>query len=186
MTLMKNKWKMTFLAGLLTVLAFINLTWFSLTIFPGEFTPFNHSLSDLGVNMLNPRGAIYYKLALILSGIGLYFFFLGLKVWYEKSRYGIANIMIGSLVGISFVAEGINVISTSNFFIICFAMFSMGTVLLNHPKMPKWLSIFSIVAGSISVVLYFFNPIWLSWLITLSWLLFITFVSFQTKKAFGY
>jgi len=177
---------MTFLAGLLTVLAFINFAWFSMTLFPGTFTPFTHQFSDLGIKLLNPRGAIYYQLALILSGIGLYFFFLGLKVWYEESRNGIANIMIGSLAGILFVAEGFNVISTPNFLIVCFAMFTIGTALLNHPKMPKSLSIFSIVAGSLFVVFYFFNPIWLSWITTLSWLLFVAFFSLQTKKAFGY
>lgn len=182
-----NFWKITFIAGLLTVLAFVNLSCFSWSLFPGEFSPVTHQFSDLGINLLNPRGAIYYKLALILSGIGFYFFFLGLKVWYEESRNNIANIVIGSLVGISFIAEGFNVFSSANNLFISFAMFLTGTTLLNHPKMPKSLSIFSITAGS----LYFFilvisPPIWLFWLLTLSWLLFVAFFSFQTKKAFGY
>jgi hypothetical protein len=180
-----NSWKMTFIAGLLTVLAFINLSCFSWSLFPGEFTPSNHFFSDLGVNLLNPRGAIYYKLALILSGIGLYFFFLGLKVWHKESRNGIANIMIGSLVGISFVAKGFNVYPIVNDSLLCIAMFLTGTGLLNHPKMPKWISVFSITAGLIYLISTIFHPIWLSWLITLSWLLFVTFISFRTKKAFG-
>lgn len=181
-----NQWKMTFLAGLLTVLAFVNLVWFSMTLFPGTFTPFTHQFFDLGIKLLNPRGAIYYQLALILSGIGLYFFFWGLKVWYEKSRSVTAIIIVGSLVGISFVTKGFNVFSSGNNLFISFAMYLTGTTLLNHPKIPKWLSIFSVSVGGISVILSFFNPIWLSWITTLSWLLFVAFFSFQTKKAFGY
>jgi hypothetical protein len=209
-----NFWKMTFIAGMLTVLAFINLSCLSWSLFPGEFTPFIHHFSDLGINLLNPRGAIYYQLALILSGIGLFFFFWGLNCWKtddEKGNRKLKNtIPIGFLSSLSFLIFGILLffqsydISRSAFysaglitakeclFFIGIAIFSIYQILRTHPKMPKWLSIYSFVVGIIHyliAIVYIFSswdPFWLSWLSTLSWLLFVLFFSFRTKKAFGF
>jgi hypothetical protein len=181
-----NQWKIVFIAGLLTVLAFINLSCLSWSLFPGEFTPSNHFFSDLGVNLLNPRGAIYYKLALILSGIGLYFFFWGLNCWYEETKNAILNNVIGTLASLFLLAKGLKIIDLPFSFYIGIAFLCIGKSLWKHPKMPKWLPIFSIAAGFITILFYFFNSLWMSWVTTLSWLLFVLFFSFRTKKAFGY
>jgi nitrogen fixation-related uncharacterized protein len=209
-----NQWKMTFIAGLLTVLVFINLSCFSWSLFPGEFTPITHQFSDLGINLLNPRGAIYYKLALILSGIGLYFFFWGLNCWKtgddESNRKLKNTILFGFFSVIWFLVFGVILFFqppdisrfaqysavfrfvNANLSLFGIAIFSLYQNLRTHPKMTKWLSIYSFVVGIIHYVIaiaYIFSswdPTWLSWLANLSWLLFVVFFSFQTKKAFGY
>jgi hypothetical protein len=177
---------MTFVAGLLTVLAFVNLCCLSWSLFPGEFTPFSHSFSDLGMITLNPRGAIYYQLALILSGIGLYFFFWGLNCWYEESKNATVNNVIGTFTSLILLAEGLKIIYFSFSFYFGIAMFCIGESLWKHPKIPKWLPMFSIVAGFITFLFHFFSPIWSSWIITIFWLLFVVFFSVRTKKTFGY
>jgi hypothetical protein len=191
-----NCWKITFVSGLLTILAFINLSCFSWSLFPGDFTPFTHSFSDLGVIALNPRGAIFFQLALILSGIGLFFFFWGLKCWKSdetvvKKRVKISQIY-GYIASFLLLLQGVFIvlhlnISTELFmYIFGFATLFTASTLFKHPKMPKWLSIFSIVTGLVNISVFFFNPLWLSWITTFSWLLFVLFFSLRTKKAFGY
>lgn len=58
---------------LLSILAFINITI--------DYSPMKNWLSDLGSYQLNPKGAIFYNLGIILTGIFLFAFFIGLVEW---------------------------------------------------------------------------------------------------------
>lgn len=200
-----NHWKITFIAGLLTVLAFINLSCVSIVSMKSSFSPLVQYFSDFGTKTINPGGAIFLNLAYLLSGVGLFFFFLGLSCWkLEETKerklgitffYGFLASLFLFLDGIGFWLKGTNLLfplasnlfRSINFnFFFGFASLFLGVILLKHPKMEKKLSVYSIVTGLLHLASLFYSPPLLSWITTLSWLLFVTFFSFRTKKVFGY
>lgn len=63
---------------------YITLTALSITHYPHPFTPLNDFLSQLGNSNLNPTGAIYYNLAVILAGATSILFYHALTKWYSE------------------------------------------------------------------------------------------------------
>ena len=57
----------------------------SMSLFDGIYNPFVNWMSDLGSSVLNPRGAIFFNIGCIVSGILLFPFFAGLYEWYIGS-----------------------------------------------------------------------------------------------------
>ena len=63
---------------------YCTLTAISITHYQQPFTPLNNFLSQLGNSNLNPTGAIYYNLAVILAGTTAILFYRHLNQWYKK------------------------------------------------------------------------------------------------------
>lgn len=72
------------ITGITAAILYCILTALSITYFPGPFSPLDNFLSQLGNTELNPRGAIFYNLAIIQTGIMAIPFYIGLNQWYTK------------------------------------------------------------------------------------------------------
>jgi hypothetical membrane protein len=56
-------------------------------------------LSDLGNSSYNPRGAIFYNVGCILTGLALFPFFAGMHYWYTDERWRKLLIAITQALG---------------------------------------------------------------------------------------
>ena len=76
------------------------LTAVSWSMFLGPFGPPDNYLSQLGNSSLNPEGAIYYNVALLIAGPVVILFFIGVYVSYssEISNTGFKVILIAALI----------------------------------------------------------------------------------------
>lgn len=80
--------------------------------YPGSFSPSTHWLSDLGSRVLNPDGAILYRVGCTLTGVLLVAFFLALGWWLRRvvsvsrwPRLGLVG--CGILAGIALVLTAV-------------------------------------------------------------------------------
>jgi hypothetical membrane protein len=69
------------ISGISGLVLYLVLSTIAFSFYPSSFSPMGNWLSDLGNNLLNPEGAIFYRLAGILSGVALFGFFLTLSNW---------------------------------------------------------------------------------------------------------
>ena len=71
-------------AGLLVLVGYISFALVAYIFYPGPFAPNRSWLSDLGNAEVNPQGAIFYNLGIILTGLLLLGFFLGFAQWLRR------------------------------------------------------------------------------------------------------
>ena len=75
---MKSKLTLVTVSGLLTIVVYLSLTLVAYAHYPSSITPADNWLSDLGNRLLNPDGAVYYRIAAVLTGVLLAVFFIAL------------------------------------------------------------------------------------------------------------
>jgi hypothetical membrane protein len=70
---------LSFVSSILVVISYLLFTSLSYMNFPTVYSPTNNWLSNLGSHQLNPAGAIFYNAGIVVAGICLLTFFLGLS-----------------------------------------------------------------------------------------------------------
>lgn len=140
---------------LLAFLAFISLS--------ASYSPLENWLSDLGSYRLNPKGAIFYNLGIILTGITLIVFFSSLAEWKMVGNkkqnvmlfltqffgYAGAIAMIMSAV-FPITNEGIHSFWSASLYILLGTAFAFSVAAMRYyPYYPKWLLV---LGGLIAVV----------------------------------
>jgi hypothetical protein len=70
----------------LAVLSYVLCTLAAFSRFPGSFSPSHNWLSDLGDITQNPDGAGFYNLGILLTGLMILLFFLGISHWNMQNR----------------------------------------------------------------------------------------------------
>jgi hypothetical protein len=94
-----RKWPWGTIFGLTTVGLYISFTIIAIVLFPETVSPFTTYLSNLGNADVSPEGAIFYDLAMILTGLAEIPFFVAISAYH--SRYGRKWLLrIGLLAGI--------------------------------------------------------------------------------------
>jgi hypothetical membrane protein len=85
----------------LTVLSYTLCSLTAFTHFPGNLSPTQNWLSDLGDIQQNPTGAIFYNLGIILTGLMVLLFFLSISHWHVPN-HGIQNrlVLITQIFGV--------------------------------------------------------------------------------------
>jgi len=123
-------------------------------LYPG-YSPFQHTVSALGNTSKNPNGWFLFSICLILIGVALIPFFIGVKKWHESypkvKNYMIVIQMLGFFDCFSMVMIGIsptdtvsiqhNFWSLINFLCIYINLLLFIIGLRNHPSYWKRLSI---------------------------------------------
>ena len=94
------KWPLSFITGLSAIVIFWSFTLISISFFPG-YNPMNNWMSDLGSNSLNPKGAIFFNIGCIITGIFLFPFYIGLFEFYIGGRKNKRLTMLTQLAGIT-------------------------------------------------------------------------------------
>jgi hypothetical protein len=192
-----KKLHMSSLSGVLVLILYLGLAIVSYSLYPSSFGPRGNWLSDLGNNKLNPDGAIYYRLAGILGGLVLGFFFVGLKDWYKGQKgkpkifMSIAQ-LFGVLTSFAFIMTGYfsedkliphSFWSIANYILFGTAVFFVGFALLYYRNVPKSFSVFCFVLALIDITSGVYGKTyWLEWLVVFMLLTFVASVSYLTNR----
>lgn len=83
---LKGRLTLTTGSGIFAVLTFLSLGAASYARYPAAFSVTKNWLSDLGNQTLNPRGAAIFRVDVILVGLLIGLFFVGLAVWRKRQR----------------------------------------------------------------------------------------------------
>lgn len=103
------KW-ITISAGLIAALFYCIFTVIAIQSFPGTFSATQHYLSVLGNVNKNPGGAMFYNLAVRVTGISTLFFYAGFVIWssiQERSKILVAILIFGLMNGFSIFMSGV-------------------------------------------------------------------------------
>lgn len=166
-----SKWIWT---GILAVFIFLILLFTAYLMFPGQYTPLENWISDLGNMELNPQGAMIFNLGCILTGFVLIPFFISLS-WLKRENCNkllITTQIFGFIAAIFLIMVGIfpenyppwHWIWSALFFITLLIFLVLVTILMwSHPLFPRPLAYYGFLV--IVVDLYFITiniiPIWL-------------------------
>ena len=140
------------LSALLVPVIYIGLALAAYFQFPGQYSPLTNWLSDLGNNDLNPSGAVYYNLGIILTGLLLILFFFGASIWKMENNKT-RNIMVrltqgfgilGSMAMVMTAVYPINFLTQHSFwsislYILLGTAFGFSVAALRYSKdFPRW------------------------------------------------
>jgi hypothetical protein len=154
-------------------------------------------LSDLGSYQLNPRGAIFYNLGIVVAGISMLLFFLGLSSWVLAGNKK-QNIMLfltqffGSLGSLSMLLSAffpINIKETHAFwsaslYILIGTAFAFSVAALRYySKYPRWLLFLGILVALEDMVWgLVLNTYIVEWLTVTLFLFYILILGIETKR----
>ncbi|MBP1945033.1 DUF998 domain-containing protein [Methanobacterium petrolearium] len=166
-----NKWAWT---GILAVFIFLILLFTAYLMFPGQYTPLENWMSDLGNMELNPQGAVFFNFGCIIAGFILIPFFVSLS-WLKReddNKLLITTQILGFIAAIFLIMVGIfpenyppwHWMWSALFFITLLIFLVLVTIFMwSHPLFPRSLVYYGFFV--IIVDLYFITiniiPIWL-------------------------
>jgi hypothetical membrane protein len=193
---MKTSQPVSFLASLMTCLVYVLFTFIAFSQFPGAYSPSNNWLSDLGSIDLNPKGAVFYNTGIILTGILLGLFFLGLSKWkipasrvqnvmVEVTRWfgllGCFAMVMSAIYPINHVAEH-HVLSISLYILLGTAFMFSVFAFRYHPTLPRWILVFGVVTAMVDIASGIFQSFyWLEWVTVAFFLGYAITIGIQTK-----
>jgi hypothetical membrane protein len=135
------------LAGVAVVGLYCVFTFASLALYPVAYSPVTNWLSDLGNSSYNPRGAVFYNLGCIATGIALFPFFIGLYEWYTVNRRLRLGLIVwqaeGCVAAFSLIMIGVfsedsgwphTLWSVVFFILILGVLLGVGSLLFTHPR----------------------------------------------------
>lgn len=160
----KSNWSLLVFTAFIGTALYCILTYVSILHYPSFFNPFTDYLSRLGNSSLNPTGAIYYNLAVVLAGVMLLLTYLGLFQIY-KNMVNYRILLIATVIGIfnafCIVMSGVfnEDIYTLHFIfsLMIFAtwipvLFSMNYILYKLGSYEKWISYYGFVLGVLNTI----------------------------------
>ncbi len=188
----------SFLASWLVLICYLTFTLLAFARYALPYFPMQNWLSDLGSSKLNPDGAIFYNTGIILTGLLLALFFLGL------SRLSIAgkrvqNSMVRITQGFG-LAGAFSMVMSAVYPIQFFTMHSfwsaalyilLGTAfgfsvsaLRYDPKVPRWLLALGILTALSAMLMGIFQTITLiEWVTVPLFLVYTLLLGGQVRKS---
>lgn len=191
-----SKWPMLTVGGVFVIVFYCVFTFTSLALFPGPFSPVNNWLSDLGNSIYSPRGAVFYNVGCVLTGLALFPFFAGLRKWYASERRRKTLIVLtqvfGFIAAFALIMIGVfsedygelhglwsDVFFVFNLVVLIFANLSLMT----HSKFRRSIGYYGLVAAFINLLLVALSdtPL-LEWFTVFTALGYVAFLSYNTLK----
>ncbi|MCX6649313.1 MAG: hypothetical protein NTV61_07995 [Candidatus Bathyarchaeota archaeon] len=140
--------------GILAIGLYLSFAAVSYLQYPTAYSPLTNWLSDLGNPDLNPSGAVFYKLAGVLTSIALIPFFVGLSKLNTGEKKMRILLTLAQVAGIIASASffmtaifplGVNNAVHSFFSILLFMMFGTfemfsASALRRKPGYPRWIT----------------------------------------------
>ncbi len=160
------KRSISFISSILVVITYLVFTVLSAMQFPTPFSPTRNWLSDFGSSTLNPGGAIYYNIGIVLSGVFVLVFFVGLSAWLMKGNK-VQNFMLwltqifGSLGAISMVMsaifpitkEGLHSFWSAALYILLGTGFGFSVAALRYySRFPRGLLVLGVLVAAVDMV----------------------------------
>ncbi len=159
------KWPISSIVGIISVPLFWLFLLISLAFYPGNFSPLQNYLSDLGYYPSNP-GAIFYNLGTIIAGCLSILFSVFLFIFYNQDRVDrvLLNILqvVGIFSGISIVGAAvftevymdIHFTWSMSFFVTSVGCSIIGGVFfLRQPDSIRRIALFNIIVAFVQIAL---------------------------------
>jgi hypothetical protein len=175
-----NKLPINPIFGISGLVLYLVLSAVAFSFYPSSFDPMGNWLSDLGNNLLNPEGAVFYRLAGILGGAMLAAFFLTLGYWTKGQGKATHNLFVlvrifGLMASLSFIMTGVfseDMMPMHSWFSIALyitfgtAIAFTGFAALFGKVLPHWFAAFCFLIWAIDIVSGIFGQIkWLEWVV---------------------
>ena len=194
---MLNAKSLSFYAGIIAVVGYLFFALLAYSQYPLPFSPMTNWLSTLGDYTLNPNGAIFYNLGIILTGLMLLLFFVGLSAWkIENNRVQVVMLRLAQIFGgLGALCTMMSAIFPMNNFKIhafwstsLYIMLSTGFIfsaaaLRYHKSVPVWLLILGILPAPLVILTKYFVTVYvLEWVIVLLLLAYVFLVGGLTRR----
>lgn len=165
--------------------------------FPGRFSPFHNWLSELGNPDQNPDGAIFYNTGILLTGLFVLLFFLGLsrlriKKAKIQNRLVLLTRIFGVLGSVAMILSGVfpinyaqehQVLSIGLYILLGTAFAFSATALRYHPGFPKWVLAVGFFTAFVDILSGVFTEATiLEWLTVAMFLFYLVLLNLFTKK----
>lgn len=182
------------IAGVLVIVLYCAFTLTSIVLFPRPVSPLTDWLSDLGNSGYNPRGAAFYNVGCVLTGLALFPFFVGIYYWYTNERWRKLLIMITQAAGFgaAFALMMIGVFSEEAgtihhlwsvaFFVLNLIVLILANVsLMTHPKFIKPVGYYGLIVGVLNLLFVgFAYTSLLEWFTVFTALGYVALLSYNT------
>jgi hypothetical protein len=159
-------------------------------LYPLDFNPFQNWLSDLGHMSWNIQGSIFYRLASIITGILLIFFYFFIVKLIEDNRKKIKAYtwivkIFGMMGGISYIMSGIfpiNDLSNHSLwskllYIFFGTSIAFSGIIWIYQRNTRLLAVFAFLASVLNISSGIFNKIFfLEWIVVLFIIIYIIIV----------
>jgi len=174
--------------GIAGLSAYLLLAVVARIAFPSSFTPINNWLSDLGHRLLNPNGAIYYRLSGIVGGACLIVFFAFARIFTDSCKRPVLLLSalvkaLGILAATCFILTGIysedmmpmhSWFSMANFILFGTAIALTCVMNLIAKTLPIWFTVICLIGWTADIVSGFFGNVrWLEWVVVASLIAFV-------------
>lgn len=189
-----RKWPISFVFGLTAIVFFWSFAFISMAFFPGTYNPFVNWMSNLGNTELNPEGAIFFNIGIIVAGASLFPFFIGLYEWYIGGKRNKRLTMLTQLAGFycsfAMIMCGvypenyflIHIFWAMSLFIISVFTFLFPSIALYKYKFTRNVAKFGFSAAAINLILWIFIVPIMEWATILLSFLFIGVIVYSMKK----
>jgi len=153
-------------SGILATAFYLICTALAYFNYPLAYSPLANWLSDLGNPLANPNGAFWYNLGVVLTGVCLTFFFLGMEIWNDgdKRRRIVLRITqaMGIISSLALIVSALfplgaqtlmhEISGKAHIFFVGFFLAFSASLFFRLPRMPKWIPIFGILAAVINFI----------------------------------
>jgi hypothetical protein len=153
-------------------------------------------ISDLGNTWLNPRGSMLFRADMVVVGLGLSVFFLGLRALTHGQRL-LTKILIvlaqlsGLVASLALAMTGVfsenqasahALWATVLFVALAATVMLLGWGVLSHPGVPPWIGCFALAAFAVDILSIVARSYWLEWVAVPLLLVVVAQVSYGTWK----
>ena len=194
---MKRHHSLSFVSGMFAIVCYLVFAFLAFSRYPLPYSPVSNWLSDLGNANLNPSGALFYNIGIVVIGGALLMFFLGLSQWkMEKNR--IQNLMLfitqgfGILGSLALLMSGLypmNFLALHSFFSTCLYIllgtaFAFSVAALRYQSIcPRWLLILGASTALVAILYGFFHTVTtLEWITTTLFLCYVGLLGAETNR----
>ena len=193
---LRARYPVTTIAGVASIAVCVSLAGAAYVFYPWAFSPLSNWISDLGDTLLNPRGSMLFRADMVVVGVGLAAFFLGLRaLTHGQSLLTRILIVLAQFCGlVASVALAMTGVFSENqetahalwatvlFIALAATVMLLGWGVLSHPGVPTWISCFALAAFAADIVSVVAKSHWLEWVAVSLLLVFVAQVSYGTLK----
>ena len=186
--------------GFTAVTSYLFLALISWILYPLKFIPFQNWLSDLGHMGWNISGSIFYRLASIVTGTLLIFFYFFIVNLIEDNRKKIKAYtwvvrIFGMLGGFSFIMSGVFPISdlanhslwSKLLYIFFGTSIAFSGIVWVYKKNTRPVAAFAFLAAAINISSGIFNKIFfLEWIVVLFIIIYIIIVCIRSLAFYNF
>jgi hypothetical membrane protein len=190
--------RQVWVTGFLATAVYLAGTALAWSHYPLAFSPFTNWLSDLGNPGANPGGAFAYNLGVVLTGLCLILFCLGLETWNnaDRRRMILVRLMqgMGILAFLALIVSGLFPLGThtlvhqvsgkAHIFFVGFFLACSVSILFRLAHAPKGLAFLAILAALINFIygVFLYSVFMAEWVAIGAFIIYILVISVYSIK----